>query len=464
MLRNRHFHSCVAALGILLACAPPAQTQSAGNSVPRRLELPQAETLLIDRNLTVLAAKFQIDVNRAARLISSYKPNPVLTIGAEQIPFYSPIAGSYPRFWDTNSDAGANPVYTVRIDKIWERGDKRELRTALADEQLKASEAQMLDAVRTQLFQLRKSFTAAALARESLKLAETADQQYAQTESLTKVKVAQGDIAQVEVYRVSAGRLQYQTAVLQARSAYDSAIRDVLNLLGAHEKDLGPVIPLSSQPQTVAATQNDTQLPDSLRNVPMELVSAFDDRPIVQTLDELRTLALVQRPDVLAARHLLTSAESGVKLAQAQQTRDVDTAYEYQKVGNDHSAGIVFQVPLFLSNNQKALATQAEAQRLTAEAQWKQAELQAITDVDKAYQSYFAARQVLDLYSTTNLTQVDKLRSVATLSYREGASSLFELLDAQRAYSAAMSAYEQARSDYQMALWGLEQAVGGSLR
>ena len=106
----------------------------------------------------------------------------------------------------------------------------------------------------------------------------------------------------------------------------------------------------------------------------------------------------------------------------------------------------------------------AEAQKRAAEAQVKQAEVQAITDVEKAYQAYLSARRVLDLYSTTNLTQVDRLRSVAALSYREGASSLFELLDAQRAYSQAMTAYNQARSDYQMTLWDLEQATGRSLR
>src|SRR5215813_4544753 len=168
-------------LAVLLTLSSPAQPQSASLPIPRRITLQQAENLLMDRNLTVLASKYQVDANRAARLISSYKPNPVVTIGAEQIPFASPIPGSVPRFTTTNPDAGANPVYTLRIDKIWERGGKRELRTAAADEQIEASEAQMLDAIRTQLFQLRRAFTTAALARENLKLAESIEQQYAQT-------------------------------------------------------------------------------------------------------------------------------------------------------------------------------------------------------------------------------------------------------------------------------------------
>jgi len=412
-----------------------SQSQAALSSLPRRLSLAQAESLLIDRNLNVLAAKYQVDANRAARLIAAYKPNPVLTVGAEQLPFYSPIAGSYPRFFSTNADAGANPVYTMRLDTIVERGGKRELRTTAAEEQLHAAEAQVADAIRTELFQLRRSFATATLARENVKLAETVEQQYSQTEKLTLAKVDQGDIARVEMYRVGAGRLQYQQAVLQARTAYVSAVHDVVNSLG--ERD------------------------DNVET--LELTGDFDERPLPHTLNELRAMAL-ERPDVVAARHLLSAAQSTTQLARALRTRDVDIGYEYQRAGSDHSAGVLVSVPLFVRNDQRALATQAEASQRVAEARLKQAELQASTDVEKAYQTYLSARRVLDLYGTQNLTQLDRLRTIANVSYTEGASSLLELLDAQRSYTTAMTAYNQARSDYQVAVWEIEQAVGQPLQ
>ena len=236
----------------------------------------------------------------------------------------------------------------------------------------------------------------------------------------------------------------------------------MLNLLGAREQDVESSIAQTTSLDPVATAP--LQIPDSLRSAPLEILADFDDRPVVQNLTELRSIALAERPDVAAARHLLASTESAMQLARAQRTRDVDTAYEYQRAGSDHTAGFVVQVPLFLNNNQRALYTQAEAQKRAAEAQLKQAELQATTDVEKAYQSYLSARRILDLYTAENLGQLDRLRTIANVSYREGASSLFELLDAQRAYSAAMTAYNQARSDYQMTLWELEQATGRSLR
>jgi cobalt-zinc-cadmium efflux system outer membrane protein len=450
--------------------------------IPHKLTLAEAEDMLVQRNLAVIAARYQINANRAMRLIAAYKPNPVVTVGMEQVPFYSPLSGSYPRFFSTNSDAGANPVYTFRVDKIWERGHKRELRVEQSDFQLKASEAQMLDTIRTQLFQLRQAFTTATLARENLLLAENTQRQYEQTEKLTQAKVEFGDQPGMEIYRIRAGRLQFQQAVLQARAAYEQSTRDVLLLLGARPEDLTPAEVAEVQDSTptladvgaaafiepraekkVAQQNGQAQVPESLRTTGLELIWRFDDRPVIQTREELRSMALEQRPDVIAARRALEAAERGLRLARAQRVRDVDVAYEYQRVGNDHSAGVVVQFPLFVYNNQRAGIAQAEAQRSAAEAALKQAELQATTDVEKAYQAYLTARRTLDLYNSQNLEQVEKLRSIATYSYKEGASSLMELLDAQRYYNQALTAYNQAWADYQSSLWLLEQAAGRPL-
>lgn len=440
-----------------------AQNQQQSANLPRRLTLAEAERILLDRNLAVTAARFQVDASRAAKLAASYKPNPVLTVGAEQLTFAHPF--------HTDSNAGAQTTMTVRLDKIIERGGKRELRVEQADEQLKANEALMLDALRTQLFQLRQAFTAATLARENLLLAEETRQRYEQTEKLTETKVENGDLPGLEIYRARAGRLQFEQAVVQARTSYELASRDILNLLGARVEDVEPgnrqtALADGAQVIPVANTNNsgETQFSASLRNAPVEIADRFDDRPVVQNLEELRQIALNERPDVIAARHILEAAGKGVSLAQAQRVRDVSVGSEYQRVGSDNSVGGVVSIPLLIYNNQRAGIAQAESQRKASEALLRQAELQAATDVEKAYQAYLSARRTLDLYGKQNLGQFEKLRSIAALSYKEGASSLFELLDAQRTYNAALSSFNQARADYQNSLWQIEQAIGKSLR
>lgn len=199
-----HMSWCVLAL---LIWQSRLQAQTPAPLIPRKLTLADAERILLDRNLAVVAAKYQVEASRAAKLVASYKPNPVLTVGMEQVALSSPF---FSRLVHTDPSAAAQSTYTLRLDKIIERGGKRELRTQQAEEQLQANEALMLDAMRTQLFQLRQSFTTATLARENLLLAEATLNQYEQTEKLTVVKVETGDLPGVEVYRAHAGRLQFE--------------------------------------------------------------------------------------------------------------------------------------------------------------------------------------------------------------------------------------------------------------
>ena len=138
-------------------------------------------------------------------------------------------------------------------------------------------------------------------------------------------------------------------------------------------------------------------------------------------------------------------------------------AGEYQRVGSDSSIGVVAQFPLFLYNDQKMAAVQATAMQRAADAQYRMARTQAVTDVEKAWQAYLSASRAMELYSGDNLKQVEKLREVAEYSFKEGATTLFELLDAQRTVNLALQAFNQARSDYQMSLWLLEQAIGRTL-
>ncbi|MCU1294768.1 MAG: Outer rane efflux protein [Bryobacterales bacterium] len=146
------------------------------------------------------------------------------------------------------------------------------------------------------------------------------------------------------------------------------------------------------------------------------------------------------------------SAQAGTRLAEAQRHRDLWVGFEYQRVGSDNSAGIIAQVPLFLYNSQKAGIAQAVAQEHAAETQLKQTELQAVTDVQKAFQGYLGARQLLDLNLKDNLIQLQKLVDIAQFSYTHGATSLFKLLDARRTLRQIQTAYSQARENYQLAI------------
>ena len=431
--------------------------------VPRKLSLAQAEELLRLRSLAVAANRNQFDASRAGRIVAGFKPNPVMTLGAQQFPFTSNVPGSVPRFVSTNPDAGANPLFTMHVDKIIERGGKRELRIEQADAVVDAAMAQIEDTLRIQRYQLRQAFVSALLARDNLQLAAQLQDQYAQTVTLTATRVRAGDLAPVELYRVQSASLPFQQAVLDARSSYEQAGRDLLNLLDVAPSDVSvpdnrqrssPV--LGSGPPLLEVASPE----DFVAAAPVEVEGTFSNKPVTITFNDLRALALQNRPDLQIAQSNLRAAQASTRLALAQRTRDVIVGAEYQRVGNDQAVGMTMQVPLFTYNNQRAGATQAAATERAAEAQLRQAERQALTDVEKAYQAYLAASRALSLYNDANLKQVEDVRSITSYTYERGAVSLFELLDAERMARQTLVAYNQARAAYQMAMFQLEEAIG----
>ncbi len=394
------------------------------------------------------------------RLIAGYKPNPTIQVGAEQFPFASPVADTVPRFFSSDPNAIAQPTYTLQISKLFERGGKRELRMEAADANVHVAELAILDTLRTQLFQLRQAFAGALVARDNLALAESIVTQYDRMEQLTAVKVQAGDLPPVEQSRVRAGRLPLAQAVIDARNAYGLATRDVLNLL-----NLSPVETRADAAARTDTAPADTAPADTGQTgaAPFQVAGAFTEAPVATSLAALRAMSLDRRPDVQLARRNLDASLRVVDLARAQRVRDVSVTGEYQRVGQDHTVGALMQIPLFLYNNQRAGIAQADAQRQAANASVQQVERQAVTDVEKAYQSYVSARQTLALYNADNIGQVRHLQEVAEFTFRQGGTSLFELLEIQRSTQQTLIAYNQARAAYQLALWQLEEAVGAPI-
>jgi cobalt-zinc-cadmium efflux system outer membrane protein len=427
-----------------------AQSLPGPISIPRRLTLADAESLLFQRNLAIAVNRQQLQAAEAAKLIAGYKPNPTVQLGAEQITVASPIAGASPRFFETNANAGANSVYTFLLTKVIERGGKREFRTQQAGAQVAVARAQILDTYRQQLLQLRQAYGGAMLARLNLDLSRQTLREYEQTEKLTATRVQAGDAPQIEMYRVQSGKLPYQQAVLQAESGYRQACLDVLNILNS-QKEQVVVQPLPPTP---------LQEPDGAA---LDIAPEFSERSPLLVLDELKRIVSLERPDIEIARRSREAAQLGTRLAQAQRKRDISVGTEYQRVGDDSSVGVVTSFPLFLYNNQKAAESQARALERAGDLSLRQVELQAATDVEKAWERYQAAQQALKVFGAENLRQAEKLRSVAFFSYQQGATSLFELLDVQRTLLQARMGYNQARFDLQTSLWLLEAATGRSL-
>src|SRR5262249_60636101 len=107
----------------------------------------------------------------------------------------------FPTFVPPNWYRPATRLYTFRYDYVVERGNKRELRSEVAESQLQAAEAQLLETTRQQLFQLRQAFYAAVLARENVRVADENLDLISSTEQLIKLHVDTGDSSEWELIK-----------------------------------------------------------------------------------------------------------------------------------------------------------------------------------------------------------------------------------------------------------------------
>jgi cobalt-zinc-cadmium efflux system outer membrane protein len=86
-----------------------------------------------------------------------------------------------------------------------------------------------------------------------------------------------------------------------------------------------------------------------------------------------------------------------------------------------------------------------------------------MTDVDKAYRAFETAQKMLQVYNSETLQKAEEAFRIAGVSYREGATSLLELRDAQRTYNQTRVAANQAQFDYRLSIYQLEVATGKEL-
>lgn len=83
-----------------------------------------------------------------------------------------------------------------------------------------------------------------------------------------------------------------------------------------------------------------------------------------------------------------------------------------------------------------------------------------LTDVATAYAAVQQGGHVVDLYTSGYRNQAQQALQIRQYSYSRGASSLLELLDAERTFRATETGYRQALAAYMLAVEQLKEAVG----
>jgi cobalt-zinc-cadmium efflux system outer membrane protein len=291
--------------------------------------------------------------------------------------------------------------------------------------------AQVTDNERTLTFNVASQFISALLAQANLDLAQRDLTSFQQTVDISQASFQAGAMSEGDLIKIKLQLLQFQMDVSAAKLARVQAMATLRQLLG-----------YESVPEDYT------------------VVGDLEYKPVKLGEDDLKAMALRQRPDLRAAVLGVTAAQSQFSLAKANGKRDVNAQVNYTHIADLNTASIFgsIQLPLF-DRNQGEIARTRYAITQSQDLSSEQSSL-VLTDVANSYEGLRTDDEVVQLYRSGYLKQAEDSRDISQYAYQRGATGLLDFLDAERSYRAIELAYRQALASYMTSLEQLRQAVG----
>src|SRR5580693_6251218 len=427
---------CFASATTAQATPPPSPPQ---NTVPQtapqntpsgqvhgavRISLDQAIQMALEHNHNLKAARTTIQQDQALEITANLRPNPVFTADAQFLPIFQPDHFTADYLDETVQ-------FDLGISYLFERGKKRQHRLQAAQDVTAQTKSLVTDNERTLTFNVASQFFTAQLAESTLDLAFEDMKSFQKTVDISEARYKAGDISEVDYLKIKLQLLQFQSDVSQAQLAKTQALVGLRQLLG-----------YQSVPEDFDVTGD------------------FEYKAVALKLEDLQQMALQNRPDFRAAQQGVTAAKSQYELAKAIGKVDVTGTFDYDHVSDTNTGSFFgsFQIPIF-NRNQGEIARTNYAINQAQELELAASD-QVLSDVLTAYEGVRDNDQVVSLYLGGYLNAAQQSRDITEYSYKRGAASLLDFLDAERSYRATQLAYRQSLASYLTAVEQLREAVG----
>src|SRR5262249_22287626 len=179
--------------------------------------------------------------------------------------------------------------------------------------------------------------------------------------------------------------------------------------------------------------------------------------------EQLKTAALASRPDYLAAISTVRKAEADIRLAQANGATDVTLGGEYKRNGPDNFAGVTVNIPLRLFDRNQGEKLRAQKTLAASQSAELAARIQVLSDLNQALAAYDAASRLSALYSRDYIERARLVRDRVEFSYRQGATSLLDYIEALREYRDTELAWHAVQAGYLNAIHQLSFVTGMEL-
>lgn len=413
---------CAAAFAVV-GMLPAAAAAQAGAPITR-LSLDDAVRLALARNQAVRAQRMEVDAAKADEITAGLKPNISISFSADGLTPFSPRQMTWD-FLKNGVSYGSSASY------LFERGGKRANRIAVAKDTTEVTSRNVLDAERQLRFQTAQAFLNVLYAKSTLDLAQQNLKSFSEVMELNRRRVAGGDLAEADFFKISLQNLQFEQDVSAAEVALVQARAALRQLVGF---------------DTVA---EDFETTGDLAYAPRSL-----------DLEDLKRQALESRADLQAARSGVTLAEHALSLERSNRARDITGDVDYLHTGPDNTMGVGASIDLPIHDRNQGNIARSEVLVRQATESELAARYLVVTDIIDAYAAWQTNQKIVSLYESGYLNQAQESLQISRYVYQRGAGSLLDLLDAERTYRDTQLGYRQALLAYMTSVEQLNFAVG----
>jgi len=374
-------------------------------------------------NPTLRAGQIGIDESKANEITAYLRPNPTLTLLADQI---DPFSGGPPHGPFTYFLASATVNY------LHERQHKRELRLESAEKATGIAVSSQADLERILLFSLRSAFVGILQAKAVLRMTLDNLNYWDEVLKISRARFQAGDIAQIDLDRLELQRVQFESDVQTAEVNLRTAKIQLLMLLNERT-------PIDQ----------------------FDVLGLYEYNNQLAPLDDFRNTALDNRPDLRAALQAVDKAKTDHQLAVANGSTDPIFGFDFgRNPPIDQYFGVSVSIPLriFDRNQGEKLRTQLDVDR--NQRLYDASEAQVFSDVDSAYAMVNSSLILLRPYKAKYLELAVRVRETVRFSYEHGGASLLDFLSAENDYRSVQLNYLNLVGAYLISAGQLNLAAG----
>ena len=389
------------------------------------LTLKEAEQRFLERNLSLIAERYNIDMAQAQVLQAKLFENPVISLEQN---VYNRLNGKY-------FDFGKEGEAVVEIEQVIHLAGQRNKQVRLEKINKEIAEYQFEEVMRTLRQELNEKFVEVYFLSKSIAIYEKEVNSLQVLLGGMKIQQEKGNISLMEISRL-------ESMLFSLKKEKNERESDLLTTRG----ELNLLLNLPEDTQVQLSLDEEV-----LQQLDLSQLSFADLKAIIN-----------ERPDQKIARSTVNASRANLKLQKSMAFPEFSVKRNYDRVGNfinDYFAiGVSLSVPIFNRNQGNIKAARFSIQQ--AGVQQEYAANRADMELFTAYTSLEKATQ---LYQSTNMDlerNFEKLITGVNENFTRKNISLLEFIDYYDSYKETCIQLYEIKKNVFLAMENLNTIVG----